>query len=259
MNPRQPQLRTALVLALVSIFATALLFPYLLALQPAALELASAASGLPVAVIIAAQSLQAGVILFLLAWAGLKLGAPLGLGAPWLAAWLYRQPIPVAPTWTQGALLGALAGGLVLVTIALFGAPIEESTPTAQATLAFAAKGLLASPYGAVVEEVSMRAFVMGGLAWLLSRLCGGQPRAWVMIAAIVIAALAFGAGHLPMAAQLAPLTLGVVTRVIVYNTLPGLIFGWLYWKRGLEHAMLAHFCADLVLHVVAPLASLGA
>ena len=66
--------------------------------------------------------------------------------------------------------------------------------------------------------------------------------------------ALVFGAGHLPMAAKLVPLTAGVVARVVAYNALAGLVFGWLYWKRGLEHAMLAHFSADLVLHVAAPL-----
>ena len=32
-------------------------------------------------------------------------------------------------------------------------------------------------------------------------------------------------------------------------------VFGTVFWWRGLEHAMLAHFSADLVLHVVAPLA----
>jgi hypothetical protein len=31
-------------------------------------------------------------------------------------------------------------------------------------------------------------------------------------------------------------------------------VFGWLYWRRGLEAAIVAHFAADLVLHVAAPL-----
>jgi membrane protease YdiL (CAAX protease family) len=34
-------------------------------------------------------------------------------------------------------------------------------------------------------------------------------------------------------------------------NGLAGLAFGYLYWTRGLESAMLAHFTADLVLHVL--------
>jgi hypothetical protein len=37
-------------------------------------------------------------------------------------------------------------------------------------------------------------------------------------------------------------------------NGLGGLAFGWLYWKRGLESAMMAHFSADIVLHVITPL-----
>jgi membrane protease YdiL (CAAX protease family) len=36
-----------------------------------------------------------------------------------------------------------------------------------------------------------------------------------------------------------------------------GIVFGWLYWRRGLEMAMLGHFCADLVLHVATPLIGL--
>jgi len=38
--------------------------------------------------------------------------------------------------------------------------------------------------------------------------------------------------------------------RAIVLNGLVGVIAGWLYWRRGLESAMVAHFCADLVVHV---------
>jgi len=37
-------------------------------------------------------------------------------------------------------------------------------------------------------------------------------------------------------------------------NGLGGLAFGWLYWKQGLESAMMAHFLADIVLHVITPL-----
>lgn len=255
MTTSPPQLRIALVLGFAGAIATALLFPYLLALKPGAFALASTATHLPTWAIAAAQSVQNGVVCFLLAWAGLKLGAPLGLGAPWLAAKLYGRARPASSAWLHAALLGAGSALAVLGAIALFGAPIEDSSPKPHASLGFALKGLLASPYGGIVEEVEVRVFVMGLVAWLLSRLAGQQAKPWVVIAAIVLAALVFGAGHLPMAAQLAPLSFGVVARIIAYNALAGLVFGAVYWKRGLEHAMLAHFCADLVLHVAAPLA----
>jgi membrane protease YdiL (CAAX protease family) len=254
-NESPAQLRLAALLGLASVIATALLFPYALALQPDALALAQAATGWPAWAIVAVQAAQGGVLCLLLAWAGLNLGAPLGLGAPWLAAWLYNRPRPPAAAWWQAAALGVASALLVLGAIALFGPPLPSTAPTPAVSVAFALKGLLASPYGAIVEEIMLRVFVMGVVAWLLSRLSRGQPRAWVMLVALVVAALVFGAGHLPAAAQLAPLTGELVLRVIAYNTLAGLVFGWLYWKRGLEHAMLAHLCADLVLHVAAPLA----
>ena len=50
-----------------------------------------------------------------------------------------------------------------------------------------------------------------------------------------------------------------MVARTVMLNGLAGLGFGWLYWRQGFESAVLAHFCADLVLHVAAPLAMAGA
>jgi membrane protease YdiL (CAAX protease family) len=44
-------------------------------------------------------------------------------------------------------------------------------------------------------------------------------------------------------------------TRTLLLNGIAGLVFGWFYVRHGLESAMLSHFCADLVLHVAAPLA----
>lgn len=250
MNHSPPQWRIALLLGVASVLATAALFPYLLALKPGALAMASATMRIPPAVVVVAQSLQSGVICFLLAWAGLKLGASLGLGAPWLAAAMYGRPRPSSSAWLGAILLGFAVGVLLIALITLFGVPIEtgETAPTAPLW-----KGLLASPYGAIVEETICRVFLMSAAAWLLTRLRSGESKPWIMIAALVFAAFAFGAGHLPMASQLAPLTIGIVTRVIAYNAIGGLVFGWLYWKRGLEHAVLAHLCADLVLHVAAP------
>jgi membrane protease YdiL (CAAX protease family) len=69
---------------------------------------------------------------------------------------------------------------------------------------------------------------------------------------AIALTALLFGALHLPIMAQLTPLTSIVVTRVLLLNGFPGVLFGWLYWRKGLEAAMVAHFSADIILHVIA-------
>ena len=77
-----------------------------------------------------------------------------------------------------------------------------------------------------------------------------------MFIVAIVVATLLFGAGHLPAAFAAGrphgPVAIG---RIVLLNAIGGVAFGTVFWWRGLEHEMLAHFSADLVLHVVAPLA----
>jgi membrane protease YdiL (CAAX protease family) len=65
-----------------------------------------------------------------------------------------------------------------------------------------------------------------------------------------VIVAIIFGLGHLPAAFKLVEPSSFEVIRVLLLNGIPGIVFGWLYWSRGLWTAMTAHFVTDLVIHV---------
>ena len=68
-----------------------------------------------------------------------------------------------------------------------------------------------------------------------------------------IIVAILFGLGHLPNAAMVMHITPSVVVLALVLNGIAAIPFGYLYWKRGLESAMIAHFCADFVIYVVGP------
>ena len=115
-------------------------------------------------------------------------------------------------------------------------------------------KGFLASFYGGINEEILLRLCVMSFLVWLgrfVSKTTAGGPTLTVLWIANILAALLFGLGHLPATSALVPLTPLVVTRALVLNGLIGVGFGYLYFKHGLESAMISHFSADLVLHVL--------
>ena len=102
-----------------------------------------------------------------------------------------------------------------------------------------------------------MRLGLFSLLAWLLgkiSRTPEGVPSPLAFWLANILVAVLFGVGHLPATAMLVPLTPLVVTRALLLNGLAALVFGHLYWKRGLESAMLAHFTADVFLHLISPL-----
>jgi membrane protease YdiL (CAAX protease family) len=71
---------------------------------------------------------------------------------------------------------------------------------------------------------------------------------------AIILAAVIFGLGHLPITSNITNLTPLVISRAILLNGLGGIIFGWLFWKNGLEYAMISHFTADIMIIVIFPL-----
>jgi hypothetical protein len=249
----EPTMREDLVVAsglgVAAAIATALVFPYLLDTMPA---LRSAP--LPLPVLAAVQSLQMGVLGTLLAFLGLRMQARAGLDAPWLRALVRRQPLP--RIGFGAALAVGLAAGLVVAGLAALLDPhlppllhARTATPAASAW-----HGLLASFYGGIAEELQLRLFFMTLLVWLVAKASKQRPATGLYWSAILLAAIGFGAGHLPAAAQLWPLDGFVVFRVVVLNAVAGIAFGWLYWKRGLEAAFVAHFAADLVLHVAAPL-----
>jgi membrane protease YdiL (CAAX protease family) len=111
----------------------------------------------------------------------------------------------------------------------------------------------MASLYGGITEELMLRLFVFSSLAWLLTRLV----RATVPLSNIdlwsvnIITAVLFGLAHLPATRVVMGLSRFVVVRALVLNGIPGLIFGWLYWRFGLEAAIISHFCSDIVIQLV--------
>lgn len=107
-------------------------------------------------------------------------------------------------------------------------------------------------------EEIAFRGFVFGLWAlilnWLFKRFKGRTLALWI---ANIIAALAFGASHLPIVlfltgassvSELGPIAL---LEVLLLNGLIGLLAGERYMKDGLVAASGVHFWTDVVFHVV--------
>jgi hypothetical protein len=205
--------------------------------------------------------LQVGQAMVLLGAAtalGLWLGPKVGLGAPLISDLLAGDPT-ARPRLRASLLPSVVLGGLVGVVIVLLDlwvfAPRLPGGSTVDSLQPPAWQGLLASFYGGICEELLLRLGLMTLLVWVGTRLTRTtSPGSGVVWTAILTSALLFGAGHLPTTAAMLPLTTLVVIRALVLNGIGGLVFGWLYWKRSLLAAMLAHFSADLVRHVMAPL-----
>jgi membrane protease YdiL (CAAX protease family) len=118
---------------------------------------------------------------------------------------------------------------------------IGATNPTVVTVLAYAPVRFL---YGGITEELLLRYGLMSALAfvgWVLTGRESDGPGPRVTWAAIAVSAVLFGIGHLPALAQSVGLTPALVARTVLLNAIAGVIFGWLYWQRSLEAAMVAH------------------
>lgn len=149
------------------------------------------------------------------------------------------------------ALLGVVATiVLVLLENYVFQPRLPDALRGADQNIALW-KRFIASFYGGINEEIMTRLFLVSGIVWLLGQVWPvGDGVFW---AAIGLAAVLFGLGHLPATAALTRLTPLIVVRAIALNAIIGVLCGWLFWQHGLVAAMVAHFSADIVLHVLTP------
>ena len=227
----------AAVLAAAGGVAAALEVPYELALSPVPLH------GAMLVVVAVVSAGMYGAVSFLMAWGGLAMGAPLDLDAPLLRG---RGRARLGRSLAVSAAAGMALAGLVLLALRFFPMPAPATMPHPTWW-----QGGLASVGAGVLEEIEMRLFLMTLVAFAIFKVTKrrGTP---VFVVASLVAALLFGAGHLPLAHTVfGSLTPRIVVGVVAPNAALGFVFGLFYKKWGLEHAMLAHFAADLVLHVM--------
>ena len=188
-----------------------------------------------------------------LAVSGLILGQKIGLGAPLVTDLLNRAPGSGRKLSSDAWLSVSLGLGLgILLLLLRFAArpylPPELPDLGHRGVLG----GLLVSVSAAVGEEVWLRLGVMTILVWIFLRLPGHHRVSPVVgWSAIVVSALAFAAMHLPQLASYGAANGVGIAATMMGNTLVGVLFGFLYWRRSLIAAMLAHFAVDLVLHVL--------
>lgn len=202
--------------------------------------------------VLVASVAQSGLLVALVVWLGVSLAPKVGLRAPVSEAAVTHQSVMAAlrPQLFPG-LLGGLLGGGGLFVVGVYASPEVLAAAEPQFTLPLFARVL----YGGITEELLLRWGLMTALVWMAWRLLQrrqGSPKVAYIWAAIVVSALLFGLGHLPAAAaQVGVLTVDVVTFVVGANTVFGVLFGYLFWRYGLEAAMIAHALAHVVSHFV--------
>lgn len=213
---------------------------------------------MPPALVIALSLINPLILLFIAVSIGNLLAHRVGL-----RSLLAEKVSHGTPIWPQlrphiplalgiGILFAFVVLGLDALMNPFKGTDLAEAVPaTLPGLLSQLLLGLL---YGGIVEELLLRWGVMSLLVWIGWRIFQrgqGQAHPALAWAAITLAAVLFGIGHLPALANLVELTPLIIFRTILLNALGGMIFGWLYWKRSLEVAMVAHAAGHIGFFII--------
>jgi hypothetical protein len=231
-------------LFILSVISAILVLPYALTLESSALSKVP----LQMPIIILLSIIQSSVIFAIAVFFGNILARKIGFGLPLFEAWFTKKKIAYKRTAVISIVFG-IAVGIVIFLLDKAFPPLSSFTqpPLWQ--------GFLGSFYGAIGEEVLMRFFLMSLLIFIITKLSRRKaPNSFIIWSSIILIAVLFGLGHLPITSTFSQINVIVILRAVILNGIGGIVFGWLYWKRGLESAMLSHFSADLILQFIIPL-----
>lgn len=255
--------RSGFILWFAATVGAICVLPYMFALAPEALDEAVNQTGIPVVLIVGISIFQSALLLGFMTFTGLWAAKKIGLGAPILDALVNKAPLAAD---TRKSAIGSIglgtAGAFLLIALDVWVfLPLDpEGLGAIQSSHPPAWMGLFASLYGGIAEEIQLRLFLFSLLILGVTKLASSlrlssspSPSVTLFWLVNIFVAVVFGLAHLPATAELLPLTPLIVLRAIVLNGIIGLAAGFLYWRKGIEMAMLCHFSADIILHVGLP------
>jgi membrane protease YdiL (CAAX protease family) len=197
---------------------------------------------------------QSAVFLAAAVFVGVLLSAKVGLSAPAAEAVANgRRATSAIRHQLLPGLLGAVVGGAAIILSWVLWKPFLPLQFVSRAEdFNRMMPPLTRLLYGGITEELLLRWGFMSFLVWATWKVTqkgGGPPRSICFIAAIIVSSVAFGLGHLPIGIAMAGASsLALVSYIVVANASFGLIAGYLYWKKGLESAIIAHMLVHVIL-----------
>ncbi len=245
--------KLVIILLVLSMVGTVVVIPYSLSIQKEAIK----ELGISENIVIISSIIQSFIMFFAMIVAGHIISKKIGLGANIIEKWTkgkkvledIKNILPISAGF--GITVGGVIIGLDLIFYYLSGPKTAISTAPPSIF-----QGFLASFYGAINEEIMMRFFLMSLVIFIINLITKHKkekPKPIVAWVAIIITSVLFGLGHLPITSSLVAITPFIIARSIVLNGVGGIVFGWLFWKKGLESAIVSHFSTDIVLHVLLP------
>ncbi len=169
------------------------------------------------------------------------------LQLPLFEGLVYRMKIANWSSFVKYGFIGGIVAGLLILIVS---ASFHPVLPSDYLEIGEKYKPGIAARflYGGLTEEIMIRFGLMTFLVWLLFKIFKKLTPAiyWV---GILISAIAFGFGHFPMVyALMGTPPNSVLIFILCANAVGGIVFGWLYWKKGLASAIIGHILAHVIM-----------
>ncbi len=166
---------------------------------------------------------------------------------PIIESLIYKDKTTKLKGILQYGIIGGIISGVLIIFTTITFYPF---LPTEFIEIGEKFKPTLAARflYGGLTEEILIRYGIMSFLVWLIFKITG-KLNSIVYWVGILVSAIVFGFGHLPIVyALVGTPTTELILYIIFGNAVGGIVFGWLYWKKGLETAMIAHIFTHIVI-----------
>jgi membrane protease YdiL (CAAX protease family) len=189
---------------------------------------------------------------------GVNLAHRVGLSAPFAEAIASGSPpkfSALKPQIVPGIMGGVMGGVILSLWLPLWEASLPADFLAAGEALSGNTPLFIRMLYGGVTEEILLRWGLMTLLIWLAWRVfqnARGLPHRASVIGAIALSAIVFGLAHLPIVFALTTqANTSLLLYIVLGNALFGLIAGYLYWRNGLEAAIISHMFTHLVMSII--------
>lgn len=211
--------------------------------------------GISPPMILATQFAHGTVLLIVSILTGIILGKKVGLSTPVLGSLFDSRGLPAGfrSSLKLSVFLGAVMGAVIFVVdrfvFSMFAEPLTvllSSPPLWQR--------FLYSFYAGIVEEIVLRYFLLTLLVWVswkLKRTPENLPTDAGVWLSILIVSSIYSIGYLSTLSVSVNSNPVLILGIVLLSLMTGSIFGWLYWKKGLEASIIANLTATLTLFVV--------
>ncbi len=211
--------------------------------------------GISLPMLLATQIAQGTGLLILSILTGIVLGKKVGLRTPVLESLFKGKGLPADfnQSLKLSVVLGIFSGTLIFavdrLVFSMFTEPLTELLSSPPLWQRF-----LYSFYAGVVEELVLRFFLLTLLVWIswkIKRTSENLPTKTGVWLSILLVSILYSIGYISSLSVTSDTNVVLDIGIGFLSLVNGIIFGWLYWKKGLEASIISNFTASLTMLVV--------